>query len=166
MSFVSKTEHYEYLSSPPYVTSSWEPWQSCFVWKKASRLNISDVISGVYMKVYYGSSWTKSCRYYSKIEFQMVSPTSWAILVSLEGHQYGVSVLSFINLRGKSLQITHERYTAQTWNLEESFKISIYPLLYVKFIASVGEWFWIYFLISWQWKPAIWSGNNPRYKYH
>ena len=37
-----------------------------------------------------------------------------AMLVSLGGHQHGVSILSSINLRGTFRQINKQRFTAQT----------------------------------------------------
>ena len=43
-----------------------------------------------------------------------------AIFVSF-GRNYDVSILSFINLRGKFWKITRERYSAQTWNLQKLF---------------------------------------------
>ena len=72
----------------------------------------------------YSSSRVKSNHSHSKTEFQMFSLISGLhVGVPQRGHQHGVSVLSSINLRGTFRQITEERFTAQTRDLEE---LSIY----------------------------------------
>lgn len=126
VSFVFKTEHFEYLSSPSYVTSSWVPWQSCFVWKKAFPFHFQQIEHFRYNKWCLCESVLalkpRIAAVVNRIEFQMVSLTSRRpYLCPSEGHSYGISILSFINLRGKVRKITRERYTAQTWNLEKLF---------------------------------------------
>ena len=72
---------------------------------------------------------------------------SWFSAAMSVGHQYDVSILSFLNLRK-----TQERFIAQTWRLEKLFNN------YFKNLNSSAfriERFWIYFLMAWQWKPAI-----------
>ncbi len=107
------------------MTSSWVPWQSCLVWKKAFQ-HFQQIEHFRYNK------WClcenvlahepKIAAVVNRIEFQMVSLTSRRpYLCPSEGHSYGISILSFIILRGKVRQITRERYTAQTWNLEKLF---------------------------------------------
>ena len=68
------------------------------------------------------SSRGNSNRSHCKTEFQMFSLTSGRhVGVPQTGHQHGVSILSSINLRGTFRQITEERFTAQTRDLEELF---------------------------------------------
>ena len=58
----------------------------------------------------------------SKIKFQMVSLTSrQPYLCPLEGHKYGASILSFINLCGKFPQITRKWCTTKTRDLDKLF---------------------------------------------
>ena len=72
----------------------------------------------------YTSSRGKSNRSHSKIEFQTFSLISGRhVGVPQMGHQHGISILSYINLRGTFRQITEEWFTAQTRDLEE---LSIY----------------------------------------
>ena len=66
----------------------------------------------------------KSNRSHSKTEFQMFSLISGRhVGVPQTERQHGVSILSSINLRGMFRQITEERFTAQTRDLDE---LSIY----------------------------------------
>ena len=80
----------------------------------------------------------------SKIKFQMVSLTSRRpYLCPSEGHKYGVSILSIINLCGKFRQITRKRCTAQTWDLDKLF---IYLSSIISEIHSFCRWMvWILF---------------------
>ena len=68
----------------------------------------------------YSSSRVKINRSHSKTEFQMFSLISGRhVGVPQTGHQHGVSIQSSINLRGTFRQITEERFTTQTRDLEE-----------------------------------------------
>ena len=104
------------------------PWQSCLVWTNGLFLWFLAVwtvkaLREVIMCMY-TSSRGKSNRSHSKTEFQMFSLISGRhVGVPQTGHQHGVSILSSINLRGTFRQITEERFTAQTRDLEE---LSIY----------------------------------------
>ena len=102
------------------------PWQSCLVWKNGLFLRFLRVwtfetLGKVFMCIH-TSSRGKSNRSDSKSEFQMFSLISGRhVGAHQSGHQHGVSILSSINLRETFRQITKERCSAQTWDLEEMF---------------------------------------------
>ncbi len=82
--------------------------------------------------------WPRIAAVVNRIEFQMVSLTSrWPLLRSSAGHSYGISILNFINLRGKVRKITRKRYTAQTRNF---VKLFIYLSSIIFEIHSFCSW--------------------------
>ncbi len=124
------------------MTSSWVPWQSCFVWKKAFPVRFQQIehfrCNRWYLCETVLAHEPKIASVVNRIEVQMVSLTSRRpYLCRSEGHSYGISILSFINLRGKVRQITREWNTAQTWNLE---KLCIYLSSAIFEIHSFCSW--------------------------
>ena len=79
-----------------------------------------------------------------------------------EGHQYGISIQSSLNLGGTFLQITRKWKTAQTSIVARLLIYCSNHLSYPRFLSLFIEWLRFLFLMAWQCKPAIGFYDSTR----